>query len=178
MATEVMELVTEDPGPDHGLHPQEARPHLRVLPPPVVGTERLLDLDGGRPHLEEASAVIPAADAALEDEDLPGEHAVPLLLQEEVVGVLEEDLGPAELVVCLDEDRLADLLRGLSAVHLVGRRTAVDQVSVSLHELLEGVSDGVARPPDPDGLHHPRVSQLAAAQLPVEHLQVLMSRLK
>lgn len=36
--------------------------------------------------------VIPAPDAALEDEDLPGEDPVPLLLQVEVMGVLQEHL--------------------------------------------------------------------------------------
>ncbi len=52
--------------------------------------------------------VVPAADAALKDENLPGEDAIPLLFQIEVVGVLEEDLGPAKLVVRLAQDRLAD----------------------------------------------------------------------
>ena len=54
----------------------------------------------------------------------------------------------------------------------MGRRTAVDEVPVTLSELHEGVSDGVASPPDPDRLHHARVAQLAAAQLSIEHLGV------
>ncbi len=52
--------------------------------------------------------MVPAADAPLKDENLPGEDAIPLLFQVEVVGVLEEDLGPAQLVVRLAQDRLAD----------------------------------------------------------------------
>ena len=48
--------------------------------------------------------------------------------------------------------------------------TKCEFAPVSLDELLEGVSDGVARTPDPDGLHHARVAQLPAAQLPVKHL--------
>ena len=173
----MFEFVAQDPGPDHGLHPHEAGPHLCVLPPSVVGPERFLNENGRGSHLEEPAAVVPASDTPLEDENLPGEHSVPLLLQVEVVGVLQEDLGPAQLVVGLPQHLLADLGRGLPAVHLVGGRAAVDEVAISLHELLEGVSDGVASTADPDRLHHPGVSQLAAAQFPVEHLQVLMSRL-
>ena len=116
--------------------------------------------------------MVPASDTALEDEDLPGEDPVSLLLQVEIVGVLQEHLGPAQLVVGLPQDLLANLGRGLPAVHLVGWRAPVDEVAVSLHELLEGVPDGVASPPDPDGLHHPGVSELSAAQLAVEHLRV------
>ncbi len=49
---------------------------------------------------------------------LPGEHPVPLLLQEEVLRVLEEDLGPAQLVVRPAEDALADLGGGRAAAGL------------------------------------------------------------
>ena len=41
--------------------------------------------------------------------------------------------------------------------------------------LPEGVADGVARPPDPDCLHHAGVSQLAAAKLSVEQLKMPVS---
>ena len=155
VTSEVFELVAEDPRPDHGLHPHEASPHLSVFPPTVVSPECFLDQDGGGSHLEEPTAVVPASDTALQDQNLPGEDPVSLLLQVEIVGVLEEHLGPAQLIVGLPQDLLADLGRGLPAVHLVGGGAAVDEVAVSLHELLEGVSDGVASPPDPDGLHHP-----------------------
>ena len=42
--------------------------------------------------------------------------------------VLEEDLGPAQLVVRLAQHLLADLVARLPAVHLVRRGTAVDKV--------------------------------------------------
>lgn len=41
---------------------------------------------------------------------------------------------------------------------------------VAVHELHEGVADGVPGPADADGLHHPRVPQLTHAQLPVKQL--------
>ena len=62
--------------------------------------------------------MVPAPDAALQDEDLPGEDPVPLLLQVQVVGVLEEHLGSSQLVVRLAQHRLADTRRGGSAVNL------------------------------------------------------------
>jgi hypothetical protein len=62
--------------------------------------------------------VVPAPDAALEDEDLPGEDPVPLLLQVEIVRVLQEDLGPAQLVVRLPQHGLADPRRGRTTVNL------------------------------------------------------------
>ena len=133
-------------------------------------SESLLDQDRGGFHLEEASSVVPASDAPLQDEDLSREHPVPLLLEVEVVSVLEEDLGPSKLVVRLAQHCGADLGSRLPAVHLVGRWAPVDQVPVPLGELHEGVPDRVAGPSDPDRLHHARVAQLAAAQLSVEHL--------
>ena len=114
--------------------------------------------------------MVPASDAPLQDEDLSCEHPVPLLLQVEVVSVLQEDLGPSKLVVCLAQHCCAYLGSRLPAVHLVGRWAPVDQVAVPLGELHEGVPDRVACPSDPDRLHHARVAQLAAAQLSVEHL--------
>ena len=42
--------------------------------------------------------------------------------------VLEEDLGPAQLVVRLAQHLLADLVARLATVHLVRRGTAVDKV--------------------------------------------------
>ena len=167
----MLELVAENARPDHGLHPHKPCPHLCVLPPPVVSPERLLDQNGRGPHLEEPSSVVPASNTSLEDQNLPGKDSVSLLLQVEVVGVLQEYFGPAQLVVSFTQNLLADLGSGLPAVHLVGGRAAVDEVPVPLHELLEGVPDGVARPPDPDGLHHAGVPQLATAELPVKHLQ-------
>ena len=171
VTTQVLELVTEDPGPDHGLHPHEACPHLGVLPSPIVGSESFLYENGGSSHLEEPPTVVPASNTSLEDQDLPGEDSVPLLLQVEVVGVLQEYFGPAQLVVSFTQNLLADLGSGLPAVHLVGGRAAVDEVPVPLHELLEGVPDRIAGPPDPDGLHHTGVPQLSAAELSVKHLE-------
>ena len=65
VTSEMFELVAEDPGPDHGLHPHEASSHLSIFPPAIVGTECLLDLDGGLSHLEEPSPVIPSSDTPL-----------------------------------------------------------------------------------------------------------------
>ena len=63
--------------------------------------------------------MVPSADAALEHLDLLGEYPVSLLLQEEVLSVLEEDLGPAQLVVgATAEDLLADLGGGVLTVVL------------------------------------------------------------
>lgn len=62
-----LEPVREDPGPDDGLQAHVAVAHLAELPAPVVRAEVLLDDDGGGAHLQEAAAVVPAADAALED---------------------------------------------------------------------------------------------------------------
>ena len=98
--------------------------------------------------------MIPSSNAPLEHENLPGQHPVSLLLQIEVMSILEEDLGPPQLIVCLAKHLLADAGGGLATVNLVCRGTAVDEVSVPLHKLLEGMSDGVARSPDTDGLHH------------------------
>ena len=55
---QVAELVAEDAGPDEGLQPLVAGPHLLVLPLPVVRSERFLDEDRGRPHLQEAPAAV------------------------------------------------------------------------------------------------------------------------
>ncbi len=57
--------------------------------------------------------------------------------------------------------------------HLVSRRDAVDEKPVPVDKLPERVPDRVAGPPDPDRLHHARVPQLAAAQLPVEDHRLL-----
>jgi len=61
--------------------------HLLVLLPSVVCPEVLLDDDGGRPHLEEPPAAVPAPNAPLEDQDLPGQDPIALLLQEQVLVV-------------------------------------------------------------------------------------------
>lgn len=50
----------------------------------------------------------------------------------------------------------------------VGGFDAGHEHSVTVHELGEGVSDGVPGPPDADGLHHARVAQLSDTQLSVE----------
>ena len=120
---QVPELVAEHARPDQGLEPHVAGAHLAVLLLAVVGAEVLLDDDGGGAHLEEAAAVVPAANAALEDEDLLGEDAVALLLEEEVLRVLQEDLRAAQLVVGLAEDVLANLGRGAAAVVLKRSKT-------------------------------------------------------
>ena len=63
--------------------------------------------------------MVPAPDAPLEHLDLLGQDPVPLLLQEQVLGVLEEDLGPAQLVVGpAAQDLLADLGGELAALGL------------------------------------------------------------
>ena len=53
-------------------------------------------------------------------------------------------------------------------------RASGDEEPVSVDKLFEGVADGVAGPPDTDGLHHPRVPELAATQLAVEHHRLLV----
>ena len=55
--------------------------------------------------------------------------------------------------------------------HLMSRWAAINEESVPLYKLPEGVTDGVACPPDSYSFHHARVSQLAAAQLTVKQLQ-------
>ena len=77
----------------------------------------------GVSYLEEPPPVIPSPDAPLQDDNLPGEDPVPLLLQVEVVGVLQEHLGPAELVVRLAQHRLTDAVRGGATLHLGKRQT-------------------------------------------------------
>lgn len=52
----------------------------------------------------------------------------------------------------------------------MGWWAAIDEEPVPLHELPEGVADGVACSPYPYSLHHARVPQLAAAQLTVKQL--------
>ena len=172
MTTKMTEFVTKNPGSDHGLGSHESCPHLGILPPAIVSSERLLDLDGCCPHLQEPSSVIPASDTSLKNQNLPCENSIPLLLQEQVMGILQEDLGSAQLIVSFAQHLLTNLGCCLPTLHLVGRRTATDQVPVPLHKLLEGVSDGISCPPDSDGLHHTGVSQLATAQLSVKHLKV------
>lgn len=57
------------------------------------------------------------------------------------------------------------------ALHLlIGWLHPRQQHSVPLHELHEAIADGVASPADSDGLHHPRVPQLAHTKVPVEQL--------
>lgn len=53
----------------------------------------------------------------------------------------------------------------------MSRWAAINEESVPLHELPEGVTDRVACPPDPYSFHHARVPQLAAAQLTIKQLQ-------
>ena len=61
--------------------------------------------------------------------------------------------------------------RGSDPAHRSGLADGgLEQDAVALHELFEGVADGVACLPDPDGLHHPRVAELPNTQLPVEQL--------
>jgi hypothetical protein len=67
---------------------------------------------------EDYIPVIPASDASLKDENLPGEDSVPLLLQVEIVGVLQEHLGPSQLVVSLTQHRLTDPGGSRPAVNL------------------------------------------------------------
>lgn len=59
--------------------------------------------------------------------------------------------------------------RGRCAVDLyVSRFDPRHEDSVTVHELSEGVSDGVTGPSDPDGLHHAGVTKLTDTKLPVE----------
>ena len=102
--------------------------------------------------------MIPSTDASLQDQDLPGQYAVPLLLQVKVMSVLQEHLRPPKLIISFPKHRLTDFGCCLSAVNFVCWGAAVDEVPVPLRELHEGVPDGVARPSDPDGLHHPRIA--------------------
>ena len=62
--------------------------------------------------------------AHLQHENLLGQDPVPLLLQEQLLLILEEDLGVAELeilqLLLLMEHFPQDLLAGLATVHLPG----------------------------------------------------------
>ena len=62
--------------------------------------------------------VVPGLDGPLQDQDLLREHPVPLLLQEEVLRVLQEDLVLSQLEVGAAKYLLTDLGRGSPAVHL------------------------------------------------------------
>ena len=44
------------------------------------------------------------------------------------------------------------------------------QEAVALHELPEGVADGITCSADADSLHHPRVAELPSAQISVKYL--------
>lgn len=59
---------------------------------------------------------------------------------------------------------------------LVGRLHPRHEHPVPVHELHEGVADGVPGPADADGLHHPRVPQLTDTQLPVKQLGRLQDK--
>ena len=67
-------------------------PHLLILFLSVVRSEIFLNDHGGGAHLQESPPVVPAADAALQHEDLFREDAVPLLLEEQVLRVFQEHL--------------------------------------------------------------------------------------
>lgn len=81
----------------------------------------------------------PAADATLDDDQFFGEDAVAFLLEEQVLSVLEEDFGLAQLVVGLTQHRLTDASRGLPTVDLQERHTRgtrsrpVNLLDVSVH---------------------------------------------
>ena len=62
--------------------------------------------------------MVPGLDGPLQDEDLLGEHPVPLLLEEQVLRVLQEDLVLPQLVVGAAQNLLTDLGGGRSTVHL------------------------------------------------------------
>ena len=70
-----------------------------------------MDLDGRDSHAQEAPTIHPAPDVFLQDKYLAGEHAVALLLEEQVVCILEEYFGLAELVVRPTQNLFADLSR-------------------------------------------------------------------
>ena len=116
VTAQVPELMAKHAGPDQSLESHVTRAHLQVLLPAVVGPEVPLDDDGGLAHLQEPSPVVPTADAALENQNLLGQHAIPFLFKEEIMGILEEDLAPSQLVIGLAENCLANLGGGCSAV--------------------------------------------------------------
>ena len=72
-------------------------PHLLILFLSVVRSEIFLNDHGGGAHLQESPPVVPAADAALQHEDLFREDAVPLLLEEQVLRVFQEHLKSVQI---------------------------------------------------------------------------------
>ena len=70
--------------------------------------------------------MVPGLDGPLQDQDLLGENPVPLLLEEEVLRVLQEDLVLPQLEVGAAQYLLADLGRGSPAVHLSVKRRGLE----------------------------------------------------
>lgn len=131
VATKVFEFMREYPGPDQGLESHVARPHLLVLSLPVVRSEVLLNGDRSRSHSEEASPMIPAPDASLNDQDLFGQDPIALLLQEQVLSILEEHFRPSQLVIGFAQHDLTYLGRISNAVVLeIGKNVPVNVTAI------------------------------------------------
>ena len=194
VAAQVLEPVRQDPGADESLEAEESTAHFQVAFALSLSSPLALDDDGGRPEAEVAPPMDPAADAALDDDQLLGEDAVALLFQEQVLGVLQKHFGLTQLVVRLAQCSRTNSGRRLPAIHLlsksikildegekkvefqntmvysVRRRASGNEESVSFDKFTESVTDRVAGPPDADGFHHSRIAQLSAAQFTIESL--------
>lgn len=55
--------------------------------------------------------------------------------------------------------------------YLVRGWNARDKKPVSLHELVERMTDRISGSANPDGFHHTGVSQLSTAETPIKHLR-------
>ena len=118
VAAKVLEPVREDPRPNHGLQARESQTHLKVALALDVAPPLPLDDDGGAAQAQKATSVNPAAYAALDDDQFLGQHAIPLLFQKQILRVLEEDFGLAQLVVGILQYDRANPGRCLPAIHL------------------------------------------------------------
>ena len=183
----------EQTRPVRGLEAHEAASHESVAASRHVAAPRALYEQSAVLGAHELASLGPAAYAALEDEDLVGEDLFAHVLDVDVLGVLEEELGAAELVV--DHHGLATLscccrvvrsecdgadasgrCRALAGAQLVRGQHGVDQQAIAVHEVAVHVPDRVAGAPDPDRLHHARVAQLTHHQLTVEQLATTFTK--
>lgn len=99
VAAQMSKSVRQHARSDERLQTHVTDPHafvsltLRIAPPILLHDQRR------RPHPEESSPVNPPADVALQYQDLARQHAIALLFEEQIVSILEKDLGVSKLVI-------------------------------------------------------------------------------
>lgn len=171
---QVAEPVRQHSSSDQRLQPHVPHPHPLVPLPLNVSLPVLLYGHGGSPEAQEPPAIDPPSDGPLQNQNLLCEDSVALLLQKQVVSVFEKHFVVSQLVVGAAEHGRTDFGGCRPTLGAVSRGNPGDQESVPLDELAEAVPDRVAGSPDSYRLHHPGVSQLAAAQVPVKHHRFLV----